>query len=317
MPEISGQPRIAVCLAVYNGMLWLTEQLDSILAQTGVSVKVFVSVDQSSDGSEAWIDQRAAADKRVSVLPHGHRFGNAAPNFFRILGAIDLPAFDYLSFADQDDLWLPDKLLQAHQRLASTGADAYSSNVRAFWSDGRESLITKSQPQTRWDFLFEAAGPGCTYVIKSELAQAIQKLLRTRPDDIYQVGLHDWLTYAFARAHGFRWVIDDYAGMLYRQHDANQVGVNLGWRASLHRARKVLSGWGLNQSLLIARLTGLENTPFVLRWSRQNPFGLLWLAFHAGQCRRRNRDQVLFALSCVALSLTRWARRRPLQRGRD
>ena len=317
MPEINGQPRIAVCLAVYNGVQWLAEQLDSILAQTGVSVKVFVSVDQSSDGSEAWIDQRAACDERIIVLPHGQRFGSAAPNFFRILRDMELPAFDYLSFADQDDLWLQDKLLRAHQRLVSTGADAYSSDVRAFWSDGRQALITKSQPQTRWDFLFEAAGPGCTYVISSEVAQALQKLLRARPDDIREVGLHDWFIYAFTRASGFHWVIDDYAAMLYRQHDSNQVGVNLGWRASLRRARQVLSGWGLNQSLLIARLTGLENTPFVLRWAGQNPTGLLWLACNAGQCRRRKRDQVVFILSCVALSLSGWARRSLLQRGKD
>jgi len=112
-------------------------------------------------------------------------------------------------------------------------------------------------------------------------------------------------------------VIDDYAGMMYRQHSANQVGVNLGWRASLHRARKVLSGWGLSQSLLIAQLTGLENSPFVQHWARQNPSGLLWLAFHASQCRRRTRDQVLFALSCMALSLTRLARRAPRQSGGD
>lgn len=163
-------------------------------------------------------------------------------------------------------------------------------------------LIEKSQPQRRWDFLFEAAGPGCTYVLRRQLATALQSLARQSWDSVQHVGLHDWLAYAFARANGFGWVIDDYAGMLYRQHENNQVGVNVGLRAARHRASKVLSGWGLKQAALIAELVGLGNDPFVKRWAKcQGRRGLFWLALQAKECRRRQRDQVLFALSCVAL----------------
>lgn len=294
-------PSVAVCLAAFNGTRWLPEQLDSILDQTGVSVTVIVSVDQSSDKTEAWFDQRALADSRIVLLSHGEKFGGASRNFFRIMREIDFHRFDYVSFADQDDIWLPDKLSCAHQLILSTGADAYSSNVIAFWPDGRKVLIDKSQEQVEWDFLFEAAGPGCTYVMRKELAHAIQDLIRSRWGDVQEVGLHDWLAYAFARANGYRWLIDCYAGMLYRQHEANQVGVNSGARAFVQRARKVLSGWGLTQSVLIAQLVGLGNDPFVKRWSGQSKLGLLWLALHARQCRRRPRDKLIFALSCLVL----------------
>lgn len=300
-PQSTGLPSVAVCLAAFNGTHWLSEQLDSIFMQTGVAVTVFISVDQSSDGTEEWVDQASQKNSRIVVLPHGERFGGAARNFFRLLRELDFSGFDYVSFADQDDIWLSDKLVRAHQTLLNTGADAYSSNVIAFWSSGRKTLIRKSQPQQRWDFLFEAAGPGCTYVMKRALTSSIQELLKNHWDDVQQVGLHDWFSYAFARANGYKWVIDDYAGMLYRQHEENEVGVNLGWRASIHRARKVLSGWGLNQSALIARLVGLDQDPFVMRWSGGSRVGLLELARHAGQCRRRLRDKIVFALSCVAL----------------
>lgn len=296
-------PKMAVCLAAFNGVPWLPEQLDSILAQTGVSVTVIVSVDRSTDGTEAWFDQRAKIDSRIVLLPHGEPFGGASQNFFRIMSEVDFSRFDYVSFADQDDIWLPDKLLRAHETLLSSGASAYSSNVVAFWPDGRKVLIKKSQRQVQWDFLFEAAGPGCTYVMRKQLVCAIQGLLKNRWADMQQVGLHDWFAYAFARANGYRWVIDDYAGMLYRQHEKNQVGVNLGWQASNHRARKILSGWGLTQSALIAGLVGLAEDPFIKRWSDGDKMGLLWLALHAGQCRRRMRDQIVFALSCVALCI--------------
>lgn len=157
--------------------------------------------------------------------------------------------------------------------------------------------------------MFEAAGPGCTYVLRKELACAIQGLLKTRWTEVQQVGLHDWFFYAYARANGYRWFIDDYAGMLYRQHDKNQVGVNKGWQAYLHRARKILDGWGLAQSALIAELVGLGNDPFVRRWSNGSRAGLLSLSLHAWQCRRRLRDKILFALSCAALLLA--GKRRP------
>lgn len=299
--KINSKPKIAVCLSVYNGIQWLAEQVETILDQSGVVVTVFVSVDSSTDGSEEWIDQKAACDVRINVLPHGKKFGGAARNFFRILHEVDFSVFDYVSFADQDDIWLPNKLSRAHEVLLCTGGDAYSSNVVAFWSNGRKFLIKKSQPQVRWDFLFEAAGPGCTYVMRKELACAIQDLLKNRWDDIQRVGLHDWFSYAFARANGYRWVIDDYAEMLYRQHEENQVGVNSGWRAFVHRVRKVWSGWGLAQSVLTAQLVGLDEDPFVTRWSGGSRVGLLWLALHARQCRRRMRDKIIFALSCAAL----------------
>ena len=296
-------PSVAVCLAAFNGTRWLPEQLNSILDQTGVLVTVIVSVDQSSDKTEAWFDQRALADSRIVLLSHGERFGGASRNFFRIMREVDFHRFDYVSFADQDDIWLPNKLSCAHQLMLSTGADAYSSNVIAFWPDGREVLIDKSQEQVEWDFLFEAAGPGCTYVMRKELAYAIQNLIRSRWYDIQEVGLHDWLAYAFARANGYRWLIDDYAGMLYRQHEANQVGVNSGTRAFAQRYRKVLSGWGLTQSTLIAQLVGMGNDPFIKRWSDGSRSGCFWLAMHAWQCRRRVRDKILFALACLALCI--------------
>lgn len=299
--KLENQPTVAVCLAAYNGADWLPEQVNSILEQTGVNVVVFVSVDRSTDGTEMWCDERALSDNRIVLLPHGEKFGGASRNFFRLMRDVDFSEFDYISFADQDDIWLTNKLQCAHEMLSRTQADAYSSNVVAFWADDRKVLVEKSQEQVRWDFLFEAAGPGCTYVMRQKLACAVQDLLKTRWPDVQQVGLHDWFFYAFARANGYRWVIDGYAGMLYRQHEKNQVGVNLGWQALRHRARKIFSGWGLAQSALIAELVGLGDDPFVRRWSCGSRTGLLWLACHAWQCRRRLRDKLLFALLCLAL----------------
>lgn len=302
---ISPLPKVAVCLAAFNGVLWLKQQLDSIIGQSGVAVTIFISVDASSDGTEEWVDAVAQSNNHIVILPHGRHFGGAAGNFFRILNEVDFSEFDYVSFADQDDIWLSNKLIRAHEVLLSTNADAYSSNVIAFWQSGRKVLIKKSQAQVRWDFLFEAAGPGCTYVLKKNLAQAIQDELAKQWIDVQEIKLHDWFAYAYARAHGYRWIIDEYAGLLYRQHNENQIGVNYGGYAFIHRVRIVLNGWGLTQAALIARILGLNSDPFISRWLSGGKIGLFWLALHACQCRRRARDKILFALSCIALCFGR------------
>ena len=284
-------------MAVYNGMHWLPEQVDSILKQENVSVSLWISVDSSQDGSEAWVDTLASHDARVHVLPHGQRFGHAARNFFRLLEAIETDAFDYISLADQDDIWFPDKLWRAHVRLVATGADAYSSNVLALWPDGRKKLIHKAQPQRRWDHFFEAAGPGCTYVFKSAVIADVQKRLVAVPSKMLAIGLHDWFLYAHVRAGGGTWVIDALPSMYYRQHENNQVGVNQGLRALSMRVRRVWSGWAMSQAHLIASLVDPDHRTDVPRWLKAHK--MFRLALHASDCRRRFRDQILFFMSCL------------------
>jgi rhamnosyltransferase len=299
----NNKPKVAICLAAYNGAQWLNEQIDSILAQADVDVTLFISVDCSTDGTEGLVDARARKDARIVVLRHGEHFGGAARNFFRLLRDLDFTEFGYVGFSDQDDIWFPDKLSTATAVLRETGADAYSSDVIAWWPSGRKLLIRKSQPQREADFLFEAAGPGCTYVMKLSLVKALQTLLATRWADLHSVALHDWFSYAVARATGHRWVIDSQAKMLYRQHSSNQLGVNSGVKALQYRARAILSGWAFSQSYLIANLVGLTQHTLVSRGIKGGRLGSLWLAFQAGRCRRRVRDRVYFVISCIAVAM--------------
>lgn len=295
------RPLVAVCLAAFNGKVWLSEQLESILGQEQIVVKVFISVDRSSDGTEAWIKERFKGDERVVQLPDGLVFGGAAANFFRLLREIDFASFEYVSLADQDDIWHSNKLSRAIKTLEETHSDCYSSNVLAFWEDGSRKLIEKAQPQRQWDFLFEAAGPGCTYVLRRNVIEELRLILIGEGDTVAKVGLHDWFIYAFARARGFRWTIDPVPSMLYRQHATNQVGVNSGLRAYAWRTNKIFRGWGIAQARLIVKLVGLEDNPFFKPWKVPGRLGMVWLSVNAFRCRRRLKDMVIFAAMCVLL----------------
>jgi len=295
--------KIAVILAVYNGVEWLSEQLNSILDQEGVEVTIFISIDPSTDASEAFCNQLSMQHKNITLLPSVGKFGGAAKNFFRLIRDVDFSDFDYVSFSDQDDIWFEDKLVRAVNKIVETKSDGYSSNVIAFWPSGQQKLIEKSQPQREWDYLFEAAGPGCTYVMTVRLASEIKKTVVSSWVEVSKLGLHDWYSYAFARANGFNWYIDPQPSMLYRQHCNNQVGVNKGWKAFLYRFKKIAGGWGFEQSALIAKLVGKGDVAFVGSWRGFERYGFLKLAFNANKCRRKFVDRVFFFCICVFMAI--------------
>ncbi|WP_433766942.1 glycosyltransferase [Pseudomonas putida] len=291
-------PRVAVLLAAYNGMQWIEEQVDSILAQSGVDVTVYISIDPSVDGTEAWSEALASRVSSVIVLPFAGRFGGASRNFFRLIRDVDFDDFDFVAFADQDDIWHSDKLQRAISQLEQQKADAYSSNVTAFWENGKTHLLVKSQPQVAWDFLFEAAGPGCTYVFSRGMADSLKALMLSNWKALQGVSLHDWFFYAYARSHGYRWYIDPVPSMDYRQHERNQVGANTGLRSLVSRYRTIHNGWWFRQVQLIVQLLKQDNDPFVKSWISLNRSQLFRLSLSAWHCRRRIRDKLLFFFVC-------------------
>jgi rhamnosyltransferase len=297
-------PKVAVLLAAYNGMAWIEQQLDSILKQANVRVSVFISVDPSTDGTEAWCTSYAQQHADVTLLPPAGKFGGAARNFFRLIRDVDFSPFDYIAFADQDDIWHADKLSRATCMLQSGEYQAYSSNVTAFWPDGRRMLLDKAQPQVRWDHLFEAAGPGCTYVLDHRLASTLKASLIQQWDMAQEVTLHDWYCYAFARSHDFVWYIDPSSSMAYRQHASNQVGANTGVAPLMARLKTIANGWWPDQVLLIARLCGHQSL-LPTDASRSKRITFFRLIFSARECRRRPRDKLLFVIACMAAAISK------------
>jgi len=297
------KPAIAILLAAYNGKAYLKEQIDSILNQEDVVVTIFISIDTSSDGTREWLESSYVRFSQIIILEDVGRFGGAAKNFFRLIRDVDFSSYSFIAFADQDDIWYPRKLAQAVRKLNEMNVDGYSSNVIAFWENGHEQLIVKSQPQCQYDYLFEAAGPGCTYVMTQSLAVHIKQCICKEWDLVNTVWLHDWFCYAYARANGFHWVIDEKPSMRYRQHTSNQVGVNQGLKAFLYRLKKILFSGAMTQAKTIAILIGMAEYPFVQQWFMLDRISFLRLAFHAKECRRQLKDKYFFFFACIFMSI--------------
>ena len=295
--------KIAVLLASYNGVKYIKEQVDSILNQKEVDVTIFISDDLSTDKTIEYLQDIYKDFKNIVYLPSGSKFGGAGKNFFRLIRDVDFSSFDFISFVDQDDIWYEDKLIRAIKTIEDKQLDAYSSNVLAFWEDGKEMIINKSSSQARYDYLFEAAGPGCTYVLKKDLAIFLQNFICDNWEDVNKVELHDWFIYAFARENNYKWHIDEKPSMRYRQHTSNQVGANDGLKAKLKRLKKVFSSWYREEIIKIIKVLRLENkykfSKYILNKSYINNLLLLKYSFEF----RRNKKEKLFLSLLILLGI--------------
>ncbi len=291
------QDKVAILLATYNGIKYIKEQIDSILNQKEVDVTIFVSDDLSTDGTIEYLQNIYKDEKRLFYLGSYDKFGGASKNFFRLIKDVDFSNFDYISLADQDDIWYEDKLIRAINTIKDKQIDAYSSNVLAFWEDGKEIILEKAQTQVKYDYLFEAAGPGCTYVFTFKLANNIKEFLIKNWDKINQIDLHDWFLYGYSRENNYRWHIDEKPSMKYRQHTLNQVGANNGLNAKIKRLKKVFSSWYRNETKKIIKVLEIEDkykvTKYILNKTYLNNLLLLKDSF---KFRRKFSEKIFLTI---------------------
>jgi glycosyltransferase involved in cell wall biosynthesis len=95
---------VSVCIATYNGEKYIKEQLDSILIQLQEEDEIVISDDGSTDSTLKIIEE--LEDKRIFIVKNilkkgvNHNFQNALNN----------AKGDFVFLADQDDIWLPNKV---------------------------------------------------------------------------------------------------------------------------------------------------------------------------------------------------------------
>ena len=224
-------PRVIVLLSTYNGERWLEELLSSVVAQTGVDVSMLVRDDGSTDSTcdilSSWQDQGKLKWYR------GDNIGWAA-SFMHLL--CHAPAhYDYYAFADQDDIWMADKLKTAVKRLEADGDSMklYCGNLYHYREGAMPRLVYESQPMvTVPTAMVKCITAGCTMVMDSRLRETIT---RRQPDHVIA---HDFWVYQTAVCLGSV-CYDPQPHLLYRQHASNQIGDKRSfkeiWQRRLHR----------------------------------------------------------------------------------
>jgi len=291
-------PKVAVLMATYNGERWVEEQLESIRNQKDVNITIFISDDLSTDNTLSICNKyKNIHPAIINILPSNQKFGGAGRNFYRLIEDVDFELFDYVCFSDQDDIWNADKIKNAISHLQLNKSSCYSSNVTAFYPTGLKKIVDKAQPQTKFDYLFEAAGPGCTYVLETNTLLDFKSFFSKNKKDAYDVCLHDWFLYAFARANNYAWYIDKNPSMMYRQHGNNQVGANITIKAKFKRLALVRNKWYRSEVTKITNL--LISDGFVKKQLSTGYRGNLMMALRFWQLRRKLTDKIFILLMLV------------------
>ena len=100
---------VIVVISTYNGAKNIERQLDSIFEQNGVDVRVVVRDDCSKDNTVEIIQKyvKNHPQNRIKIIK-GKNVG-FAKSFW--LGLSMCGDAEYYAFADQDDVWKPNKLI--------------------------------------------------------------------------------------------------------------------------------------------------------------------------------------------------------------
>ena len=104
------RPSVLIMMSTYNGEKYVSEQIESILAQQHVDITLAIRDDGSNDTTLHILNDYAAKHPNISVTA-GDNIGYAA-SFWTLLMQADT-SYDYYAFADQDDLWDANKIAAA------------------------------------------------------------------------------------------------------------------------------------------------------------------------------------------------------------
>lgn len=96
--------KISVCMAVYNGVNFLPRCIPSILSQLKNEDEIIIIDDKSNDESIDYL--QSLKDQRIRIY-HNEKNEGASRSFFK---ALKKATGDILFLADQDDVWLAEKV---------------------------------------------------------------------------------------------------------------------------------------------------------------------------------------------------------------
>lgn len=102
---------VIVFLSTYNGEKYLSELLDSILKQENVNIKLIIRDDGSTDGTREILTEYRSRCSNIHLdfgINEGWR-----KSFFDLMFSVKPQKDTYYAFADQDDVWMKDKLINA------------------------------------------------------------------------------------------------------------------------------------------------------------------------------------------------------------
>ena len=219
---------VNILLSTYNSSDYLCEQLDSIISQTYTDWCVFIRDDGSTNDTlqiiNKYVDEYSG---KIILIQAGRENLGPCQSYSRLL---EFSTADYIMFADQDDIWIPEKLeicmlkMQKMEKqygtsfplLVHTDLKVVNKNLKVL-QDSFMSYqnISGFRDQTS-QLLLQNSITGCTVLMN----KALKDISIPIPN---RACMHDWWLALVASLFGKIGFVD-MATVYYRQHDENCLG---------------------------------------------------------------------------------------------
>jgi len=224
---------VQICLATYNGEAFISEFLQSLVNQKVKEFEVLVSDDGSTDRT---VDIVKSFESELEITIHLTASSvplGPAKNFIRLL---ELSSADYVFLADQDDVWLSDKVSVCLQKMEDSKSTE-PNTAKCVFSDYyvvdqdlcviEKSGLSKVTSYFSVDKLMQSVEytnfiPGCTVMVNRKLVD-----LAINFECNSHILMHDWWLVLVGKYHSGLFMYIQEPLVMYRQHQHNVVGASV------------------------------------------------------------------------------------------
>lgn len=225
---IADQPLVSIITPAHNSAAYISQTIDSVLAQTYQNWELLIVDDCSTDNTVSVIQTYCLQDTRIKLLKLTENLGPAGSRNY----ALDLAQGRFIAFLDSDDFWAPTKLsLQIGFMLAHGHPFTYTAYYKV--TEQGQPLGTMGVPaRLSYDALLKTCHIGClTAVYDTAFFGKVAMPLIRKSQDFglwlilvkqagYAVGLTEPLAYYRLRSNSNtanKWQAAAFTWRIYRQ----------------------------------------------------------------------------------------------------
>lgn len=214
--------KVIILLATYNGEKYIKAQINSILNQTYKNIEIMVRDDGSKDNTIKILKNYEKIGKISLTCGKNIGFLN---NFFWLIKNAKIA--DYYSFADQDDIWLEDKV-----ELAVNSLNKYNKNEPLlyfsdydFYDENMNFLEHNKSFHYPLQLFYAITGKECALGFNSVINYRLKEMAKDNIPDFNNLYGHDFWFYLIALSTG-KVFYDRQATAKYRRHSKNVSVIN-------------------------------------------------------------------------------------------